>query len=270
MMTYKIKKKDVTMTYLRWWWTAELSNSFERMQALAFCASLGPILKKLYQDREDEYRQALKRHLTFFNTQAIWGSLIVGSTLAMEEQKATDREISEEMITGFKTGLMGPLAGMGDSLDFGTVQTIFYSFAASLAITGSFIGPAFVVIFSILHFFLGYFFMHAGYRQGKKSIKDILNSGRIKKIIQSAGFLGMFIMGALSATLVKVTTPIQFNAGGREIVIQEVLNKIAPGLLPLAAIFFIYWGLKYKKWTITKLMIVITVASLAGAFFGIL
>lgn len=269
-MTYKIEKKDVTKTYLRWWWTAELSNSFERMQALAFCASIGPVLKKLYKGRDEEYRQALKRHLTFFNSQAIWGSLIVGSTLAMEEQKASHGEIPEEMITGFKTGLMGPLAGMGDSLDFGMVQTIFYSFAASLAIAGSFIGPVFVVAFSILHFFLGYFFMHAGYQQGKESIKDILHSGKIKKIIQSAGFMGMFIMGALSASLVKVTTPLQFNTGGKEIVIQETLNKIVPGLLPLAAVFFIYWGLKYKKWTITKLMIIITIISLAGAFFGVL
>lgn len=269
-MTYKIEKKDVTRAYLRWWWTAELSNSFERMQALAFCASVSPILKKLYKDRDEEYRQSLKRHLTFFNSQAIWGSLILGSTLAMEEQKASGGKIPEEMITGFKTGLMGPLAGIGDSLDFGTAQTIFYSFAASLAISGSFVGPAFIIAFSILHFFLGYLFIHAGYRQGKESIKDILHSGKIKKIIQASGFLGIFIMGALSATLVKVTTPLKFNTGGNEIVIQETLNKIAPGLLPLAAVFFIYWGLKYKKWTIAKLMIIITIISLAGAFFGVL
>ena len=87
--TRVLTKKDVTKTYLRWWWTAELSNSFERMQALAVCASFTPALEKLYKKKEDLV-DALKRHLQFFNTQAIWGGLIHGTVLAMEEEKATE------------------------------------------------------------------------------------------------------------------------------------------------------------------------------------
>lgn len=26
-----LNKKDITKAYIRWWWTAEISNSFERM-----------------------------------------------------------------------------------------------------------------------------------------------------------------------------------------------------------------------------------------------
>lgn len=119
-----LNKKDITKAYIRWWWTAEISNSFERMQAVAVCATMGPILQKLYKNKEDLVA-ALKRHLIFFNSQAIWGGLIHGTAIAMEEEKAMGQEIPDEVITGIKTGLMGPLAGIGDTLDWGTMQTLF-------------------------------------------------------------------------------------------------------------------------------------------------
>lgn len=263
-----LTKKDVTKTYLRWWWTAELSNSFERMQALAVCASFSPVLEKLYKDKE-KLKEALKRHLQFFNTQAVWGGLIHGTVLAMEEQKATEDNIPAEVISGIKNGLMGPLAGIGDTLDFGTFQTIFLALGASFAAEGNAIGALFPVLFSILLFVEGYYLFHLGYSVGRDSIKKILSGGIVNKIIDGASILGMFMMGALSATIVKLSTPISFNAGGKEIVLQKTLDMIAPGLLPLGAVFFIYWGMKYKKWTITRLLIILIVASLIGALLGI-
>ena len=157
--TSVLTKKDVTKTYLRWWWTAELSNSFERMQALAVGASFAPVLKKLYPDEED-LKAALKRHLGFFNTQAIWGSLIHGSVLAMEEQKAAGEEVPDEVIVDFKTGLMGPMAGIGDAIDGGTFLALFSALGASFAAEGNVIGAFFIVLWSILNFFEGYFFLN--------------------------------------------------------------------------------------------------------------
>lgn len=266
--TNKLTKSDVTKAYVRWWWTAELSNSFERMQALAFAASMGPVLKKLYPNKED-LKAALKRHLVFFNTQAIWGALVIGSSMALEEQKANGEDVPDEVITSMKTGLMGPLAGIGDSLDFGTIQTIFYSLAASFAVAGNLIGAAFIVTFSVLHFFLGYFFVHTGYQQGKKSIVSILNDGKISKIIQTASILGMIMMGALSASMVKLATPLKIAAGGAKIEVQATLDKIVPGILPLIAVLAVFWALKYKKVSLSKLMLILTAISLVGAFIGI-
>lgn len=269
MKNKKLTKTDVTKTYLRWWWTAELSNSFERMQALAYGASIAPIIDKLYED-ETEKINGLKRHLTFFNTQAIWGSIIMGTTIAMEEQKAGGEDIPDDMITSFKSGMMGPLAGIGDSLDFATIQTIFYSLAASFAIGGNFLGPIFIIAFSMLHFYLGYIFIHIGYREGRKSIVDILNSGRINQIIQTAGMIGVFMMGALSANMVKLSTVLEFNAAGSKINVQDTLDKILPGILPLAAVLIIYWALTRKKVSISMIIVIITVLSLILSFLGIL
>jgi len=87
--------KDVHKMYLFWWYACEQSNSFERLQSLAFCIAFSPALKKLYGHNEEEYKKALKRHLLFFNTQGTIGALVHGITLAMEEQRAMGNPIEE-------------------------------------------------------------------------------------------------------------------------------------------------------------------------------
>ena len=263
-----LTKKDIKKTYLRWWWTCEISNSFERMQAVAVCASFAPVLEKLYKKKED-LSDALKRHLKFFNTQGIWGGMIHGTVLAMEEERAMGENIPDEVIVGIKTGLMGPLAGIGDTLDWGTFQTIFLALGISFASEGSAIGALLPIIFSILTFMEGYYFFNLGYSLGKDSIKKILSGGIVNKIIDGASILGMIMLGALSATVVKLSTPLEFDIGGKTISIQQTLDQIAPGLLPLGAVFLVYWAMKYKKISINKILWILIAVSLLGALIGI-
>lgn len=259
-----LNKKDITKAYIRWWWTAEISNSFERMQAVAVCATMGPILQKLYKNKEDLVA-ALKRHLIFFNSQAIWGGLIHGTAIAMEEEKAMGQEIPDEVITGIKTGLMGPLAGIGDTLDWGTMQTLFTAIAISFGATGSIVAPIFPCILGIWLFVEVLYLFRFGYSLGRESIRHILSGGIVKKLIDGASILGLFMMGSLSAMVVKLNTTIKFDVSGKDFIVQDVLDKIAPGLLPLGAIFLVYWMMKYKKMSITKVLCILVVLSIVGA-----
>lgn len=259
-----LNKKDITKAYIRWWWTAEISNSFERMQAVAVCATMGPILQKLYKNKEDLVA-ALKRHLIFFNSQAIWGGLIHGTAIAMEEEKAMGQEIPDEVITGIKTGLMGPLAGIGDTLDWGTMQTLFTAIAISFGATGSIVAPIFPCILGIWLFVEGLYLFRFGYSLGRESIRHILSGGIVKKLIDGVSILGLFMMGSLSAMVVKLNTTIKFDVSGKDFIVQDVLDKIAPGLLPLGAIFLVYWMMKYKKMSITKVLCILVVLSIVGA-----
>ena len=259
-----LNKKDITKAYIRWWWTAEISNSFERMQAVAVCATMGPILQKLYKNKEDLVA-ALKRHLIFFNSQAIWGGLIHGTAIAMEEEKAMGQEIPDEVITGIKTGLMGPLAGIGDTLDWGTMQTLFTAITISFGATGSIVAPIFPCILGIWLFVEGLYLFRFGYALGRESIRHILSGGIVKKLIDGASILGLFMMGSLSAMVVKLNTTIKFDVSGKDFIVQDVLDKIAPGLLPLGAIFLVYWMMKYKKMSITKVLCILVVLSIVGA-----
>lgn len=116
-----LTKADITKAWFIYWLGAEVSSSYERLQSLIFCASMTPIIKKLYPQKEEQV-EALKRHLNFFNSEQTFGAVIQGISIAMEEQKTRGEAINDASITGIKTGLMGPLAGMGDSIIWAAVM----------------------------------------------------------------------------------------------------------------------------------------------------
>lgn len=49
------------------------------------------------------------------------------------------------------------------------------------------------------------------------------------------------MMGILAGNYVKVSSTLQFKLSGREFVVQDILDQIVPGLLPLAVVMGVYW-----------------------------
>jgi len=235
-----LTRADITKSWLLWWVTAEMSNSFERLQTLAFCACMIPILRKLYRTKQS-LSEALSRHLVFFNTQGNWGCIIHGITIAMEEQKAKGQEVPDEAVIGIKTGLMGPFAGIGDSIDWGTLKPLIIGLFVPVAMSGSVIGSLGpVLVFPCVVGAIGYILWHKGYKLGRESIMAVLAGGWIKKLMTAAGVLGLFMMGALSANFVKLSTPLKLSVAGQNVVVQSVLDSIVPGLLPILVVFAMY------------------------------
>ena len=79
------------------------------------------------------------------------------------------------------------------------------------------------------------------------------------------------MMGALSSSYVKVSTPLVFNIQNAEpIVVQEILDSILLGILPLAAIFGIYWYFTRKGSNYNKVIVIILIISMITGFLGIL
>lgn len=266
-----ITEKDVRKSWLLYYMVAEMGISYERLQALGFTTGMIPILKKLYPDQED-LKEALKRHLVFYNTEAVYGSPINGIVIAMEEQKAKGEPVSGESITAMKTGLMGPLAGIGDSIDWATLKPIIFALGASLSAKGNVIGAFVLLLLPLIQIIVGSKLSVYGYKAGRASIRGLLNSGRIKELITGASTLGVFMMGALSSTYVKVSTPLKFNfgSGNEPFVLQKILDGIVPGLLPLAAVMGIYWWLTHKNQNFTVIMLLILAISIGGSLLGIL
>lgn len=273
--TSVITKKDVRKAYIAWHAFAETSLNFERLQALAFCNSMTGILKKLYPNKED-LSVALKRHLTMYNTEANWGAVVNGITIALEEQVATSNDeetkrSSAELITGLKAGLMGPIAGIGDSLDFGTLRPIVIGICVPFVMNGSVIAALVPLIYQVLYMFIcGDILSRVGYEKGKDSIMNILQSGKIHKIIDGFGMFGLFMMGALSATYVKITTPLVITTGGgNSINIQETLDGIVPCLVPILVVFAVYFYIKKFGPHYLRILLTIVIASLALSFIGV-
>ena len=114
-----------------------------------FCFSMVPVIRRLYPENNDDRKQAIKRHLEFFNTHPYVAAPVLGVTMAMEEQRANGAPIDDGAINGIKVGLMGPLAGVGDPIFWGTVRPVFAALGAGIAMSGSLLGPIlFFVLFN--------------------------------------------------------------------------------------------------------------------------
>ena len=106
----KLTKKDITnMSILSM--TEQLAFNFERMQAAGFCYSMAPYFKKIYGDNKEEIAKAMENNLDFINTEMHMATFLQGLILSLEES-GEDRNL----IKNIKTGLFGPLAGLGDAI----------------------------------------------------------------------------------------------------------------------------------------------------------
>lgn len=162
----KLTQSDIRGVFLR----SNLfqgSWNFERMQALGFCFSMVPAIRRLYPENNEARKQAIRRHLEFFNTQPFVAAPILGVTLALEEQRANGAEIDDGAINGIKVGLMGPLAGVGDPIFWGTVRPVFAALGAGIAMSGSLLGPLlFFILFNLVRLATRYYGVAYGYSKG--------------------------------------------------------------------------------------------------------
>ncbi|GBG97416.1 PTS system mannose/fructose/sorbose family transporter subunit IID [Lactococcus termiticola] len=181
------------------------SWNYERMQNLGFLYALVPALKKFYPAGSEEAKEALKRHMEFFNTHPYPAAPILGVTLALEEEKANGVDVDDAAIQGVKVGMMGPLAGVGDPVFWFTLRPIIGALGASLALTGSIVGPIlFFVLWNAIRIAFLWFTQEFGYKQGTAITQD-LGGGLLQKVTKGASILGMFILGVLIERWVNIS-----------------------------------------------------------------
>lgn len=184
------------------------SWNYERMQNGGWCYSIIPAIKKLYTTKEDR-AAALKRHLEFYNTHPYVSAPVMGVTLALEEERANGMPVDDQTVQGVKVGMMGPLAGVGDPVFWFTVRPILGALGASLALSGSIVGPLlFFFVWNIIRIAFLWYTQEFGYKVGTSIAKD-MSGGLLGKVTEGASILGMFIIGALVERWVSITfTPV--------------------------------------------------------------
>ena len=201
--------------------------NYERMHNVGFAYTLAPIIRKLYESKDDR-RDALKRHLEFVNTHPYVHAPIVGVVLALEEEKANGAEIDDMAIQGVKVGMMGPLAGVGDPIFWGTLRPVIGAFAASLALTGSALGPLlFFLIWNVIRVAFVWYTQELGYRSGSEIAQEI-GGGILRKLTTGASILGMFVMGVLVPRWTSMNFPLVISELQNDTVIDfEGLAEMA-------------------------------------------
>lgn len=247
----------------------EIAYTSERMHNTYYIYALTPILKKAYANDPEGMRGALKRHVTFYNATPQIEPWIVGITAALEVENAKNGNQMGETVNAIKTGLMGPMSVIGDSLFFtGGFRVIAASVGATMCMAGNPLGILlYFLIFNIPNYISHYFGIYYGYKIGSGFIENVVASGLMKKITDVALMVGITVLGALTSSYVSLATEVSINYGETSFALQSVFDEICPNILPLTVTLLLAWLMRKKNVSATVLMIsVILIAVVLGAF----
>ena len=137
----------------------------EALQTLGLLYALEPAWPHLYPSPEQR-NEALRRHLTPFNTHPDAAAAIVGGIL-FHEVRLANGEGSAEDVAHFKQTLMGPLAALGDGFFWLSLRPATGAAGVALVpLLGVWAPLVFLFTYNFVHFVTRGWLFVAGYRHG--------------------------------------------------------------------------------------------------------
>ena len=247
--------------------------NYERMMGMACAHTFLPVVKYLYPNDKAKQIDLMTREMEFFNVHPEFGSCILGLAISLEEEKAMGKDIPNEFITNIKTSLMGPLAGVGDTIWQGVLIPILLAFCIDITLSGDgnvWGAIAYAVLMLVITYAFSYFNFMFGYRAGSSAIMDFLEKGLLNKLLKGASIMGCMVMGGLIVNYVSVKCGIVITTSGSTFSLQESLfDAVLPNILPLGVTMGVY-GLMQKKWTSVKIILAIVLVGIVGGLLNIL
>ena len=239
-------------------------------QAKGLVYTLYPFLEEMYKDDEKELIAAYERQFKYFNTNPNMGGFIVGLVYAMELKRSQDRNaVSSDAITDIRIALCGPFAGIGDSIIQNVLKVILVGLTMAMTASGNILGPIlFFVIFGLLQRWIMDYLTYLGYSAGTKAIDKLFEGGLMDVVTKAVSVLGLFMIGAMTASTVSFSLSWIINIGDTSIDVQSILDSIFPGLWAIV-LTLIVAGLIKKKVKIAYIVYSIMLICIVLAFFGI-
>lgn len=266
----KLTKKDYRNVMLR---SYILQNGFNysNYQGLGYSLIMYPAFKKLYGDDENRLANELTTNCEFYNTNPNLVPFITSIHLAM-----ADSGMEYDEIRGIKMALMGPLAGIGDSLSQFCIAPLFSTIFASMAMDNIMVAPLlFLLAQNTVLLSIKFFMGDYGRKLGTSMIDKL--SEKMGVISDASSMIGVTVIAGLAASFVKMKVAINLSAGevvegvkASTVDIQAMLDKVAPAVLPVMYTLFIYYLIKKKGWTTYKLVIMTVILGIALSYLGIL
>lgn len=270
-MEKKLDKKDLKKGWLYWQFWAMSTLSFEKLEANGFAHSMIPIANKLYEPGSEEYKAMLARHAVFYNTEPQTGAIVNGIIASLEEERANGENVSDDMIHSIKSGLMGPIAGIGDSMVQGILIPILLSIGMGISADGNPIGVIFYAIsYLVIMLAVNYFLYMKGYTLGTAAA-DVLVGDNSDKLRNAFNILGTIVVGGLAASFVKLSTilTITNEASDTTFNFQETLDSFFPGVLGLLAVLASYYLISKKRWSSNKVLFFLVAVAAVGVLLKV-
>jgi PTS system mannose-specific IID component len=277
-----ISDKTLKKSFFNWFFWNGCSQQAESMLGMAFGQAMAPVIDELYDSKEQK-AEALKRHITLFNTESQVGSICNGIVCGLEEANA-NKQCSPELISSAKVALIGPTSAIGDSLWVATIIPILLTICLSIAQTNptaAWLGPVlYLIIYPAGTCLLSWFLFKLGKKSGLEGMQNFMATGKLNTLTETMTVLGLLVVGALTASFVSVTLPVQitrdvydavnntllenqviFNADG-------VVNAIFPKILSLGLTLWVYYLYAKKKFSPLALMGIILALALILTWIG--
>ena len=271
----KIQKGTLNKSFWRWWYGNLTCFSHEHMQTFGYMWSMLPIIQELYPTKEEQ-AEKLRTYYPFFNTEPQIGCIVVGITAGLEEARANGAEdIDDEMINGIRAGLMGPLAGIGDSLIVGTYIPVLLGIALGFSEGGSIMGILFyIIVWNATSIWFQKWIYDKGYALGGNAVEVIVGE-KATALRESVIILGQVIVGAMAATWINITTSIvltkSFDATSgtyTDVLLQDKLDGAFPGILTMLFVLLCWWLMSKKKVSPIKVMLIMVIVAIVGVLIG--
>lgn len=267
-MEKKISEKTLKKSFLNWFFWNGCSQQAESMLGMAFGQSMAPVIEELYETKKEK-SEALKRHIMLYNSESQVGSIVNGIVCGLEEANANEA-CTPELISSVKVALIGPTSAIGDSLWVATIIPILLTIALSISQASesiSWLGSLlYMIVYPVGTFLLSWYLFKLGYKSGLEGMQTFMADGTLNKLTDAMTVLGLIVVGALTASFVSMTMPIQivrdiYDATTNTVIPDQVIfnadgiiNSIFPKLLPLSLTLAVYYLYSKKKWSPLKLM----------------
>lgn len=247
------------------------SFNYKGYNNIGYVYSITPALKKIYENDPEGYEEALVRNCEFFNSHPYFSNLIMGASLALEEQKEKDGSVDGAAITATKAALMGPLAGIGDSVFQGTYRTIFSAIGAGMCMNGNVLG-CFVYLIPqiVLSWGTRWGFLKYAYIYGTELVVKLKTSNLFETFVKGANIVGMMVIAAMTSSFVSLSLKPSWTIGESTIALQSVFDAVIPKFLPLLCVLLFYQIMGKKKNGIYICLAGSFIAGFAGVLIGLL
>ncbi len=262
-----LTKKDLSrFKFEETFFPRAIALNYESMHSAGFSYGMSHALRKIYDDEDPQVvAEKLDKYLAYYNTNPLLSPFIAGTCLAIEETKepgCTDAAVA------LRSGLMGPFAGMGDSLFFMNGKVILSSLAGYMALNGSPVGFIICLIVGIALYIARYKLVDLGHSQGVNFITS--HAERLNMITGAFVVLGMVVIGAMIPSTVKFTLIPVFEYGDAVVSISEFVDSIVPYLLPTLATVAVYFGLNIKGMSTVRMVWAVIAVAVVLTLIGVI
>ncbi len=272
-ITKNLSKEERKMLRKAFWrsFTLYAAVSPAKQGASGFCYSMMPFIDSFYKDKPEEKKAALVRSMSYFNTTIPCSTFIMGLTASMEKKNSEQEDFDANSINAVKSSLMGPLAGIGDSIFWGVLRVIAAGIAVGLGMSGNILAPVvFLLLFNVPSILIRYYGTFLGYRLGSEYIQKMYESGLMSILTKCASIVGLVMVGGMTAGMVTFQSKYELMMEGSSILnLQSMLDQIFVGIVPLGLTLLCYYLLKKKNISVTMLIIGVILLGILLSCLGI-